>query len=304
MLLRGLKSAVADGELGDLTAVVTVADDGGSSGRLRRDFGVLPPGDIRSCLVAMAEDEDLMARLFDYRFTNGDGLSGHSFGNLFLTAMAGVTGNFYDAVVTAEQILSVRGRILPSALADVHLRARGASGEIYEGESAVGEAQERLVELALEPRDVVAFPAAARALRQAALVVLGPGSIYTSIVPNLLIPGIREAIAETEAQVVMPLNLMTQPGETDGMSASDHLQALRRYGGDDLVDVVLVNDTPFPEEVLTAYRRDGAEPVGGLEELAAHGVEVVRCDLVAAGDLVRHDSAKLAAALLRIGSGA
>ncbi|MEM8934607.1 MAG: gluconeogenesis factor YvcK family protein, partial [Acidobacteriota bacterium] len=204
VLLRGLKHFVEARER--LTAVVTVADDGGSSGRLRRELGVLPPGDIRNCIVALADDEDLLARLFQYRFPNGRGLSGHSFGNLLLTALTGVTGDFYQAILTAEQILSVRGRILPATLQDVRLRGAGQSGRVYEGESAVGRSGERLASLRLEPAAAPAFAPAIGAIEAADLIVLGPGSLYTSILPNLLIPGIRRAVRRSSARVVLVQN--------------------------------------------------------------------------------------------------
>ncbi len=282
-----------------LRAVVTVTDDGGSSGRLRREFGVLPPGDIRNCLAALADDEDLLTRLFQYRFENGGGLSGHSFGNLFLTALAGITGDFYQAILTAESVLSVRGKILPATLTDVRLRARGRSGRWYEGESAIGQAAECLSALEIEPTGPQAFPAAAAALCAADLIVLGPGSLYTSILPNLLIPGIREAVREAKARVVLALNLMTQPGETDEMSGQDHLEAVERYAGPGLVHAVLVNASELPGASLSTYRASGAQPVR-LDRAwaAARGVAVVEADLLAGGELIRHDPQKLGLAVL------
>ncbi len=304
VLLRGLKHRVGDG-LGALSAVVTMSDDGGSSGRLRRDFGVLPPGDIRACIVALADDEDLIARLFQYRFPTGD-LAGHSFGNLFLTALTGITGDFYQAVLTAESILAVRGRILPSTLQDVRLRGRGASGRVYEGESAVGRSGERMLELGLEPANAAAFPAAAEALLGADLIVLGPGSLYTSILPNLLIPGILAAVRASRARVVLALNLMTQPGETDGMDALAHVLAIEAHAGPGIVHSVLVNSTPLPETALRLYAAAGAQPVAvDRAALAERGVAVLAADLLAGGELIRHDPGKLAAACVRLaGDGA
>ncbi|MCG8462720.1 MAG: uridine diphosphate-N-acetylglucosamine-binding protein YvcK, partial [Holophagales bacterium] len=296
VLLRGLKHLVAGPDC--LTAIVTVADDGGSSGRLRRELGVLPPGDIRNCIVALADDEDLLARLFQYRFPNGKGLSGHSFGNLFLTALTGVTGDFYQAILTAEQILSVRGRILPATLQDVRLRGAGLSGRVYEGESAVGRSGEKMASLRLEPANAPAFPPAIDALERSDLVVLGPGSLYTSLVPNLLIPGIRGAIRRCRAKVVLVLNLMTQPGETDGLDAIGHVRALEEHLGEQLVDLVLVNRSRPPERLLERYRDSDAhwleaDPTA-LEDL---GVETVEADLLLAGDdFIRHDPARLARA--------
>jgi uncharacterized cofD-like protein len=299
VLLRGLKHHVGRG-VRSLTAVVTVADDGGSSGRLRRDFGVLPPGDIRNCIVALADDEDLLARLFQYRFPGGAGLGGHSFGNLLLTALAGITGDFYQAVHTAESILAVRGRILPATLSDVRLRGAGLSGRIYEGESAVGSSGERMRSLELQPAQVAAFPPAVRAIAEADLVVLGPGSLYTSVLPNLLIPGIRDALRRATAPVLLVLNLMTQPGETDHMNALEHLEAIERHAGSGLVDCVLVNKTPPDEGTLAHYTSLGSRLLA-LEQgvVSERGICVVEEDLLAPGDLIRHDPTKLSRAVLR-----
>ena len=303
VLLRGLKHEVAHRD--QLTAVVTVSDDGGSSGRLRRELGVLPPGDIRNCIVALADDEDLLARLFQYRFPTGNGLSGHSFGNLFLTALTGVTGDFYQAILTAEQILSVRGRILPATLQDVRLYGAGQSGRVYEGESAVGRSGERLAKLRLEPAAAPAFPPAVRAIEEADLLVLGPGSLYTSIIPNLLIPGIRAAIERSPAPTVLVMNLMTQPGETDGMTAVEHLEAIEQLAGSGLVDVVLLSEERPPDPLLARYAELGSARIEvDRDVLRGHDVELVECDLLVhdkddlGEGLVRHDPAKLARAVV------
>jgi uncharacterized cofD-like protein len=292
-VLRGLKGLTVPGGAGGLAGlygVVTVTDDGGSSGRLRRELGVPPPGDIRNCLAALADDEDLLTRLFQYRFANGDGLSGHSFGNLFLAALTGITGDFYQAVLTAEEVLSVRGKILPATLTDVHLRGRGRSGRIYQGEVEVGRSGEALDDLVLEPEAPPAFPAAVAALERADLILLGPGSLYTSILPNLLIPGIATAIRRSPAPVVLLLNLMTEPGETDGMDALDHLLAIERQAGAGLIDAVAAASGRPPEASLAAYAEQGARPVR-VERAAieARGVRVIERSLVAEGDLIRHD---------------
>lgn len=322
VLLRGLKSHIGRPE--QLTAIVTVADDGGSSGRLRRELGVLPPGDIRSCLVALADDEDLLARLFQYRFSrpgedshgegshgegshgedsHGDGISGHSFGNLFLTALSAVTGDLCQAILTTESILSVRGRILPATLTDVRLLGVGRSGKTYHGESAIGQSGEPLERLELKPSDAKAVPKAIQALEQADLIVLGPGSLYTSILPNLLIPGIRDTVRRSSAPVVLILNLMTQPGETDHMSALDHLMALEKHAGLGLVDVVLVNSSPLPSSHLELYAEAGSDRVNiEHEALEQRGVDLVEKDLLASEDLIRHDPAKLGRAVLEIAS--
>jgi uncharacterized cofD-like protein len=300
-VLSGLKHLVGTGEITELSGIVTVTDDGGSSGRLRREFGVLPPGDIRNCLVALADDEALLARLFQYRFPLGVGLSGHSFGNLFLTALTEITGDFYQAILTAEAILSVRGKILPATLEDVTLHGRGLSGRLYDGEVAVGSSGEELDELRLQPADPEPFPAAVAALEDADLILLGPGSLYTSILPNLLIPGIRRAIEESRAAVVLLLNLMTQPRETDGMDALAHLVAFDRAIGAPLVDAVLVNDRRPSRNSLEAYAEHGSLLVTvdrpAIERL---GVRVVGADLLADGDLIRHDPEKLARAVAEL----
>jgi uncharacterized cofD-like protein len=278
--------------------VVTVSDDGGSSGRLRRDFGVPPPGDIRNCIAALADDEALLSRLFQYRFVGGEGLTGHSFGNLLLTALTGITGDFYQAILTAESILSVRGRILPATLTDVRLIARGRSGETYRGESAIGASGEPIEELEMEPAGAFAFPAAVKAIESADLIVLGPGSLYTSIVPNLLIPGIRRALRTARGRVVLLQNLMTQPGETDDLDAAAHFAAVSRYLGPEAIDRVLVHDGELPPERLAAYADQGAQPVRPGGDHAFGAAQVIRRDLLDESDLIRHDPAKLATAVL------
>jgi len=309
-VLRGLKGLTAAGGgdgLSGLFGVVTVTDDGGSSGRLRRELGMPPPGDIRNCLAALADDEDLLTRLFQYRFANGDGLSGHSFGNLFLAALTGVTGDFYQAVLTAEEVLSVRGKILPATLTDVHLRGRGRSGRIYRGEVAVGRSGEALADLELEPEAPPAFPAAVAALEGADLILLGPGSLYTSILPNLLIPGIREAMRRSPAPVVLLVNLMTEPGETDGMDALDHLLAIERQVGPGLIDAVAASTARPSDDRLSVYAEQGARRVRvDREAIATRGVRVIERDLLAGGDLIRHDPEAVRALvveLLEAGSG-
>ena len=297
-LLRGLKTEVGH-RVRDLTAVVAVSDDGGSSGRLRRDFGVLPPGDIRNCIAALADDEDLLAKLFQYRFSDGEGLSGHSFGNLFLAALTGITGDFYQAILMAESILSVKGRILPATLSDLRLRAKGRSGQVYIGESAIGESGEALEELGVEPADPPAFPPSIEAIAAADLILLGPGSLYTSICANLLIPEIAEAVRSSSGKSVLPVNLMTQPGETGQMDAVAHLEAVERFSGAGIVDIVLVNTAEIPSSRLPAYSEEGATPVEvDFAELEARGVEVVGIDLLGEGPLVRHDPKKLTNAIL------
>jgi len=296
VLLSGLKRHTTN-----LTAVVTVADDGGSSGLLRRSLGTLPPGDIRSCLVALADDESLMSRLFQYRFPEDGGLQGHSFGNLFVAALADVTGDFERAVQESTAVLKVRGRVLPATLESVTLHAQLEGGERVAGESTITASQRLPLRVWLEPGRPRAVPLALEALAAADLVVLGPGSVYTSIVPNLLIPEVREALKATPARVVYVCNVMTQPGETDEHSAADHVRALCRHGVAGMIDIVLVNDTPVSDELAAAYRAEGAAPVAVDDrELVALGVRVVHAPLAREGDFFRHDAGKLADAVLRL----
>jgi uncharacterized cofD-like protein len=294
-LLSGLKTFTSN-----LTAVVTVADDGGSSGLLRRDMGVLPPGDIRNCLVALADDESLLGRLFQYRFPDG-GLRGHSFGNLFLAALTEVTGDFELAVAESSSVLNVRGRVLPATLEDVQLHAQLEGGEQVAGESTITAHARRPLRVWLSPAAPPPLPQSLEAIAGAELVVLGPGSLFTSIIPNLLIPGVREALRSTHARVVYVCNVMTQPGETDGFSAADHVEALCRHGAAGLIDVVLVNETPVSDDLARAYALQGAEPVAVDDErLEQLGVHVVHAELAAGSNVFRHDPARLSRALLRM----
>ena len=300
-LLSGLKRHVGR-EIAELAAIVAVTDDGGSSGRLRRDLGVLPPGDIRNCIAALADDTDLVTRVFQFRFENGGELAGHSFGNLFLAALTELTGDFPQAILTAERILHVRGRILPATLASVHLRGHGVSGKTFEGESLIGKSHERLSRIELVPAAPPPYPPALEAIAAADLVLLGPGSLYTSILPNLLIPGVAESLraaSERGAPVVLVLNLMTQPGETDDLTGLDHLGAIDEHLGRGLIDAVLVHAGTLSEARLAPYRAEGAAPVAiDRERLAARGVALVEADLVAESGLVRHDPEKLTNAVV------
>ncbi|MFA4964608.1 MAG: gluconeogenesis factor YvcK family protein [Thermoleophilia bacterium] len=295
-LLRGLKTHTSN-----LTAVVTMADDGGSSGLLRRDMGMPPPGDLRNCLVALADDESLMSQLFQYRFPDDGGLQGHSFGNLFMAALAQVTGDFERAVGESTRVLKVRGRVLPSTLDDVVLHAQLEGGRQVSGESTITAAARLPRRVWLTPQAPRALPQVVNALVRTDLVVLGPGSLYTSIIPNLLIPEVRQAIRETRGLVVYVCNVMTQPGETDGYTAADHLEALYRHGLAGLVDAVLVNDTPVSADLAASYQRFGALPVVVDEpRLRAMGAKLVHAAVATESNVVRHDSARLAQALLRL----
>ena len=293
-LLRGLKRYT-----GNLTAVVTVADDGGSSGKLRRDRHVIPPGDIRACIAALADAEPLVTRLFQYRFDDaaGDGIGGHSFGNLFIVAMSEVTGNMEEAIRETSRVLAVRGRILPSTLADVTLSARLEDGSTVRGESLIPSSGGRIERVFIEPDRPEVNAEAVAALRQADLIVLGPGSLYTSVLPNLLVPGLAEALQTSKAHKLYISNVATQQGETDDFSAADHLAAIRRHlGRDDVVDVVLANSN-LPAEPLPAEWNSQAVLAPGD---ADYGVaRLVLADLVDPDVRYRHDSERLASAVMR-----
>lgn len=281
----------------DLAALVTVTDDGGSSGRLRDEFQMLPPGDIRNCLVALSEDESLLSSLFQHRFEGGGELSGHNFGNLFLTALTAVTGDFSEAVRTASNVLAIRGRIFPSTNhQSVSLIAELENGERVEGETNISRSTSPIRRISLDPATCRPPDDALDALARADLVLIGPGSLYTSLVPNVLVPGVAEAIQSSGALVVYLSNVMTQPGETTGYSIADHVEALLAHAPGLELSHVLANGTPVPEETLLRYREEGAEPVelSGESELPC---PLVLEDLLHAGPVLRHDGAKCARAL-------
>ena len=293
-LLRGLKQYTSN-----LTAIVTVADDGGSSGRLRRDLHVIPPGDIRNCIAALADAEPLVTELFQYRFDEraGEGIAGHSFGNLFITAMAEVTGNMEAAITETSRVLAVRGQILPSTLDDVMLAARFEDGSVVRGESQLPGSGVPPVEVWIEPRDSAAHPGAVRALLEADLIVIGPGSLYTSVMPNLLVPGIGRAIRESKAHKLFISNVATQRGETDGYTAADHYAALRRHLHDDtLVDVVLANSN-LPAEPLNPEWQ--SEPVLAPGDADYGAARLVLADIVDHERRYRHNGDALAALVMR-----
>jgi len=289
-LLRGLKEHTAN-----LTAVVTVADDGGSSGRLRRELGVLPPGDVRNCIAAMADAEPLMTRLFQYRFSEGSGLEGHSFGNLFIVAMSGVTGSFEEAVRTTSRVLAVRGQILPSTLANVTLSARTEDEETIHGESNITKRGGAIREVYLQPSNVQANPEVIRAILNADLIIVGPGSLFTSVLPNLLVEGIRQAIAVSSALKVYVCNVATQQGETDSFAVSDHFRALTRHTGRNLFDYVLANSN-VQEPLPDAWH---SEPVR-VDDLSLDGARVMTADVVSVENRYHHDPKKLADSLVRL----
>ena len=287
-------------EIENLTAVVTVTDDGGSSGRLRREFNILPPGDIRNCMVAMSEDETLLARLFQYRFSAGEGLEGHNFGNLFLTAMSALTGgDFALAVRHACDILAVRGHIYPSTTSHVQLVATMDDGSRVEGETSITASTKRIVRLEVVPEDAAPLPETLKAIAAADVITIGPGSLFTSLVTNLLVRGVVDAIADSPAIKVYICNLMTQANESLGFSASDHIRALREHAGRKVFDYALLNGATLPPELAAKYALEGATQIPLDEQNVRElGVEPIIGDYLAAGPVARHDGARVAKDLL------
>jgi uncharacterized cofD-like protein len=294
-LLRGLKRRTSN-----LTAIVTVSDDGGSSGRLQKELGVLPPGDIRNCLVALADDEALVTDLFRYRFTEGEGLSGHSFGNLFLAAMSGITGNFDRAIKESSRVLNIVGRVLPATLGVVRLCAELDDGTIVEGESKISNAKRPIKRVFFDPPAAAPLDEVIAAIREADAIVLGPGSLFTSVAPNFLVSRIAREVADAHGVKMYVCNVMTQPGETDGMSAADHVEALLANAGERVCEYVIVNDQP-PSRLLAVYAQEGQVPVEpDTERIAALGIEPVRAAVIGETETVRHDPDKLAAVVLAV----
>jgi len=306
MLLRGLKSHVDPRQrakshhpISDLAAVVTVTDDGGSSGRLRREYSVLPPGDLRNCMVALSEDEALLSRLFQYRFQSGIGLRGHSFGNLFLTALSHVTGDFTHAVRVCSEVLAIRGRIFPSTNQLVSLEAALKNGKVLAGETHIGHTRTPIRRVRLVPRNVKPLPEVLEAIAGADLILLGPGSLFTSVIPNLLVSGVAEAIEKSKATRVYIANLMTQPGETLGYTLVDHVRAIHRHTRRKIIDCVVINNQPLAPEVLRRYKRQGAAPVEvDFAELRRMGLQCVLENLLEVHGVVRHNSGRLASLLI------
>ena len=294
-MLKGIKRYT-----NNITAIVTVGDDGGSSGRLREEMGVLPPGDIRHCITALADEEDLVTELFDYRFKSGEGLDGHSFGNLFITAMCAITGDMVRAVKESSKVLSIRGQVLPATLDDMRLAAEMDDGTIVHGESNIPEAGKKIVRLFSEPADCKALDEALFAIANADLIILGPGSLYTSVIPNLLVKDIVKAITCAKAKKIYICNVMTQPGETDNYTVSDHLKAITTHAGvNKLVDTVLVNDY-LPTQALEEYKAQNSYPVKIDEEaIKKMGVKIYKKGVIDTneGKLVRHSPRNLARAI-------
>lgn len=300
-LLRGLKRYAQEPREVDITAVVTVMDDGGSSGRLRREFDVLPPGDIRNCMVALSEDEALLSKLFQYRFAAGHGLKGHSFGNLFLMALTRLTGDFALAVKVSSEILASAGRIYPSTAENVTLEAELENGKNIHGETRISKSRARIKAIRLRPRLCKPLPEVLDAIAEADLITLGPGSLFTSVVPNLLVQGIPQAIRHSSALKAYFVNLMWQPGETTGFTASDHVAAIEWHAGMKLLDFVVVNTRKITARQRRKYAVEKAYPVeNDLNRLEQMGVQVMGADLLSHGEIVRHDPEAAAAVAMEL----
>lgn len=297
-LLHGLKQIKTPL---DITAVVTVTDDGGSSGRLRRDFAVLPPGDIRNCMVALSEDEALLSKLFQYRFQSGSGLKGHSFGNLFLTALAHISGDFALAVRQSAEVLKIRGRIFPSTSANVELEAVLEDGSLVTGETKISRSRRHISTIRLRPRHCKPLPETLEAIANADLITLGPGSLFTSVIPNLLVAGISEAIRDSAATKAYFVNLMWQPGETIRFRASDHIRAIHQHAGGKLIDTAVVNCSPIGPAKRRRYAREKVEPVeNDVDAIRSLGIRVMQAPLLLHSEIVRHDPRPAANVALKL----
>ncbi len=304
-VLQGLKFFAKGGDPAvpalDITAIVTVTDDGGSSGRLRREFDVLPPGDIRNCMVALSEDSALLARLFQYRFSAGRGLKGHSFGNLFLTALTHIMGDFAEAVRVSAEVLKIAGRIYPATAANVALEATLANGAHVVGETRISRSRHRIERVQLIPHRVRPLAATLAAIAEADVITMGPGSLFTSIIPNLLVQGIPAAIRRSGAIKACFVNLMSQPGETTHFRASDHIRAIHQHARTRLLDYAVINNAPIALAMKKRYARQEATPVeNDAETIVKMGVKVMAGNLVWRGEKVRHDPATTAAVAVKL----
>ena len=285
----------------DITAIVTVTDDGGSSGRLRREFDVLPPGDIRNCMVALSEDSSLLSRLFQYRFQSGHGLKGHSFGNLFLTALTQIMGDFPDAVKASSEVLKIAGHIYPATTSNVALEATLANGARVVGETRISRSRLRIQRIRLIPRKVRPLEAALSAIAEADAITLGPGSLFTSVIPNLLVEGIPSAIRGSAAIKAYFVNLMWQPGETTNFRASDHVRAIHQHAGRKFLDYAVVNIRPIPSAVKKRYAREAALPVeNDIDAIYQMGLKVMAGKLAHHTGKVRHDPGATAAVVVKL----
>jgi uncharacterized cofD-like protein len=300
-VLYGLKRYAEEPREAEITAIVTVTDDGGSSGRLRREFDVLPPGDIRNCMVALSEDEALISKLFQYRFSQGRGLRGHSFGNLFLTALTNLTGDFARAVQVSSEVLASLGRIYPSTACNVVLEAELENGCIVTGETMIGKSRQRIRRIRLRPRICNPLPEALDAIQRADLITFGPGSLFTSVIPNVLVRGIPKAIERSRALGAYFVNLMWQPGETIGFKASEHVEAINHHAGISLIDTVVINTRIISAGQKRKYAAEKVQSVlNDVDRLADMGLNVVAADLLCEGDVVRHDPRATAAIAMEL----
>jgi uncharacterized cofD-like protein len=311
-LLKGLKHfaltpaeilAAPSGKpvISDLCAVVTVSDDGGSSGRLRKELNMLPPGDIRNCIVALSEDEALLSQLFQHRFERGSGLEGHSFGNLFLAALTSITRDFSEAVRLSSEILVTRGHIHPATTSNIELEALMEDGTRVRGETRITASKGRIQELFLVPPDVDPLPQTLDAIATADIISIGPGSLFTSLIPNLLVHGIAEAIVTSPATKVYICNLMTQANESLGLTAADHIRALNRHAGQQIFDYALINRTPVSDQLKAKYALEGAcQIVADLDAIEAMGVIPVLGDYLEEGDVARHNTTRVASDLVQL----
>ena len=304
-LLAGLKQLVGKTDepiwVETLSAIVTVSDNGGSSGRLRDELQMLPPGDIRNCIVALSEDSSLLSRLFRYRFRGEGDLGGHSFGNLFLAALTEVTGDFTEAVRLSSEVLASKGHIFPATISDVHLVAELEDGSIVHGETQISASRAPIRKLRLEPEQCLPLPQVLKALRTADVITVGPGSLYTSILPNLLVSQVARVIGESRATKIFVSNLMTQPGETDGYTALEHLETLRKYAPQIEFDFVVVNDRRISEEQAERYAAEQAYQIGiddPILNALDQATEIMHADLLDGGEKVRHNSERLARVVL------
>lgn len=305
-LLAGLKCLVGERQsdeiwLRNLAAIVTVSDDGGSSGRLREELQMLPPGDIRNCMIALSEDSTLLSRLFRHRFRGNGELGGHSFGNLFLAALTEVTGDFTEAVRLSSEVLASKGHIYPATISDVRLVAELEDGTVVRGETQISASRAAIRRLRLEPEQCLPLPEVLRAIRAADVITVGPGSLYTSILPNLLVARVSRAIGESQATKVFICNLMTQPGETDNYSARQHLETIKSYAPEIHFDFVVVNDRRITKEQSERYALEGAHQIGidddildSMANVLDQSTRVIRANLLEDGEKVRHDSTLLA----------
>jgi uncharacterized cofD-like protein len=309
-LLRGLRrhvsasgqAAAESGAISDLAAVVTVTDDGGSSGRLRKGFNMLPPGDLRNCMVALSEEEDLLAQLFAHRFRAGEALEGHNFGNLFVAALTEITGDFGHAIQLASKILATRGRIYPVTTANATLVARMEDGSFVRGETKITASRLRIAELMLDPPGAVPLPETLEAIERADLITVGPGSLYTSLITNLLVQGIPSALATAHGVRVYVSNLMTQANESVGLTAAEHIERIYEHTRSPIFDYALVNTAPFSPEIIARYAAEGAAPIlPDIERIEALGVQCITGDFVSEESVVRHAADRVTSALMTLG---